>query len=217
LLALLVFAGFARTFYLNALFARLDLTTLRITHGVLFSTWIVLLVAQTSLVAARRTDLHRRFGALGAVLAVAIIAVGMAITINAGRHGFQNPGLPPPLIFMVVPFFDIVLFALLVGAALALRDRTDWHKRLMVMATLAVTPPAFARLPVEAIRSTVPLSAFILTALAIVAVAVWDAVARRRLHPAYLCGGLLVILSFPLRVVLAGTAAWQAFARWLVA
>lgn len=217
ILAVLVFAGFARTFYLNGLFARMDLTTLRVVHGVLFSAWIVLLVTQTGLVAAHRVDVHRRLGGAGAVLAVAMIAVGLAITISAGRHGFQTPGLPPPLVFMIVPLFDIVLFAMLVGAALAFRNRPDWHKRLMLLATLAITPPAFARLPIEAVRTTLPLSAFVLTALAIVAVAAWDAVARRHLHPVYLWGGLIVILSFPLRLALAGNAGWQAFARWLVA
>lgn len=55
---LIVFIGFSRTFYLNSFFAHRDLSSLRIAHGIVFSGWLVLLVAQVSLVALRRTDLH---------------------------------------------------------------------------------------------------------------------------------------------------------------
>ena len=54
------------------------------------------------------------------------------------------------------------------------------------------------------------------TTLTLVAVATWDAAARRRLHPVYLWGGALFIVSIPLRVVVAQTSAWQSFALWLV-
>ena len=216
ILALLAFAGFARTFYLNAFFARLDLGTLRVLHGVLFSAWLLLLVVQTGLVATRRTAVHRRFGAFGAVVAAAMVFTGVVVALHAGRNGFRTPGLPPSHIFMLVPLVDIALFACLTGAALALRDRPDWHKRLMLLATLAITPPIFARLPLDALRAMQPMAAFGLATFAIVAVAAIDTMARRRLHPVYLWGGLLVVLSFPLRVLAAGTAAWQAVARWLV-
>ena len=48
----------------------------------------------------------------------------------------------------------------------------------------------------------------------VVAIA-YDLVSRRRLHPAYLCGGLLIIASQPLRLMISGTPAWLAFADWL--
>jgi hypothetical protein len=216
LFAAIVFAGFSRSFYLNGWFARLDLTTLRIVHGAVATAWIVLLLAQTTLVAARRTDLHRRLGALGALVALAMVVVGLALALESGRHGFSNPGLPPPRIFLIVPLTDMVLFTGCVATALALRDRPDWHKRLMVLATLVILAPAFARLPVDAVRDHLPASAFALSALSLVAVATWDAVARRRLHPVYLWGGGLFILSIPLRVVVAKTSAWQSFALRLV-
>ena len=137
ILAAIVFAGFARTFYLNAYFAKRDLSALRILHGTVFSLWLVLLIAQTSLVAAKRTDLHRRLGVLGAILAGLMIVVGMAMALNAARYGFQTPGLPPPLVFLAVPFFDIVVFSILVAAALYYRQKPDVHKRLMVLTTIS--------------------------------------------------------------------------------
>ena len=44
----------------------------------------------------------------------------------------------------------------------------------------------------------------------------WDTLRSRRLHPAFVSGGLLVLLSWPLRLALAQTEAWQRFAHWLI-
>jgi len=59
-----------------------------------------------------------------------------------------------------------------------------------------------------------PLAFFGLTDLFIVALAIWDFRTRGRLHPVTLWGGLLIIVSQPLRLVVSGTAGWLAFARW---
>src|SRR4051794_39857328 len=64
----IVFAGFYRTFYLSPWLQGPALSPLRILHGAAFSAWILLFVAQTTLVAAGRTDIHRRLGVAGAVL-----------------------------------------------------------------------------------------------------------------------------------------------------
>jgi hypothetical protein len=213
--ALIVFAGFARTFYLNSFFARRNLTALMILHGVIFSCWIILLLMQTTLVAAKRTDIHRRLGFAGVILAVLMIVVGLTLALHAARYGFQTSGLPPPLVFLVVPFFDIVMFAILVGAAFYQRARPDVHKRLMLTATIAILPPAFARIPLHLITAHLPMSAFVLGDLVLLACVACDAAVSHRLHRAYLWGGAALILSFPLRMLLAGTTAWMSFARWI--
>jgi hypothetical protein len=40
---------------------------------------------------------------------------------------------------------------------------------------------------------------------------------RGRVDRVYVWGGAILALSMPLRLALSGSAAWQAFARWLVA
>ena len=74
--ALTVFAGFAPTYYLKGLYGTPVLSPFLHFHGMLFTSWILLFVAQTTLVAAKRTDLHRRLGIVGALLAVAMLVVG---------------------------------------------------------------------------------------------------------------------------------------------
>jgi hypothetical protein len=60
-----------------------------------------------------------------------------------------------------------------------------------------------------------PLAFFGLTDLYLVPLVIWDLMTRRRLHPATLWGGLALVLSQPLRLVLSGTDGWLAFARGL--
>jgi hypothetical protein len=60
-----VFLGFARTYYLAGMFhAPLPSAIIHV-HGAIFSSWILFLLAQTTLVASGRTDIHRRIGIAG--------------------------------------------------------------------------------------------------------------------------------------------------------
>jgi len=213
--AAIVFVGFSRTFFLNWLFAKRDLSLLYVLHGILFSSWIALFIIQTWLVASGRTRVHRRLGVFGAFLAALMVTMGLTIAIHAARHGFLTPGLPPRLIFFVVPFFDILVFTILVGAALYYRTNPATHKRLMLVATISILPAAIARIPLAFITAALPLSAFALADIILLGCILYDVTASRRLHGAYLWGGLLFVLSFPLRMLLAGTAAWMTFAHWI--
>jgi hypothetical protein len=216
--AAIVFGGFARTFFLNAFLAHGYLGTLRIVHGTVFSLWLVLLLAQTTLVARNRTDIHRRLGIFGFVLAVLMIVLGLAMAFNAAKYGFHGPGLPPPLIFVAVPFFDIVVFATLIAAAFYYRRKPEIHKRLIIVATISILPPALARfcLLSPTLMKTLPFSVFLVADLMIVACVLYDYSKTKRLQRAWLWGGLLFFVSFPLRMLIASTTAWQSFARWVI-
>ena len=106
-------------------------------------------------------------------------------------------------------------FTLLFGAAIALRKRSPWHKRLMLVATIAILTPAFARWPV--IGSGGPLAFFAAVDILIIAAMLFDARRIRRVHPAFSTGLAVVVVSQVGRLALAGTALWMGFARWLIA
>ncbi len=214
--AAIVFAGFARTFYLNAYFAKMDLSAIRIVHGIVFSCWLILFVVQTSLVSAKRTDVHRRLGVFGAGLAALMVILGTAMGIHAAKYGTTNPGLPPPTTFLVVPMFDMIVFATLFAAAYYNRRKPDTHKRLMLVATVSILPAAIARILFLFGVQNVLVPAFVLADVILLACVLYDVAISRRLHHAWLWSGLLVILSLPLRLAIAPTAAWQSFAHWLI-
>jgi len=213
LLSAVVFAGFAPTYYLRSAYRAEPLARVFQVHGAVFTAWILLLVAQTSLVAARRVDLHRKLGVAGAVLAVVMLLAGFEAAMTAARRGFSVPGLPPPLVFLAVPLFDLIVFPTLVGAALLLRRSPAAHKRLMILATVAILPAAVARLP--HLLPYGPLMFFGLSDLFVVACLVYDRVSRGAMHPATIWGGLFLVVSQVARLAVSGTAAWMAFARWL--
>ncbi len=100
-----VFIGFARSYYLAGLF-RAPLPNLLVhIHGAVFTSWIVLLTTQTSLVASGRVDLHRRLGLLGFAIACLMVILGvMVATDSMARHLFRailesrkRPSMPSPL------------------------------------------------------------------------------------------------------------------------
>ncbi len=212
-IALVVFVGFAPTYYLRPIYYAEPLPSLFRLHGLVFSAWIVLFVVQTALVSARRTDIHRRLGLLGAALALVMLVMGYLVAVAAARRGFSTPGLPPPLVFLAVPIFDLVAFATLVGSALYLRRTPAAHKRLMLLATIAVLTAAIARLPY--VLPLGPLAFFGFTDLLVFAAMAYDRWTRGRVHPALLWGGLFLIASQPLRMAIGGTGTWLAFATWL--
>lgn len=209
-----VFAGFARTYFLKSYFGSPPLMPLLHLHGIVFTSWIVLLLTQTTLVAANRADVHRRLGIAGGVIAVMLVAVGTTTAIVRAKQGAAPPGGPPPLVFLAIPLFDMLIFSSLVTAGFYFRRRPDVHKRLMVLATISILAAAIARLPFGILKAGPP-AFFGLTDLFIVACVLYDLIARGRPHRATVWGGLIILLSQPLRLMIAGTSAWMAFATWL--
>ena len=212
---LIVLTGFARTYYLKGFFGTPALPgPLVHLHGIVMTSWVVLFVAQVSLVAARRTKLHQRLGVLGAILAALVLLVGVLTAISAAARG-SSPG-PPELQSLVIPLGDMLVFAILVGTALYFRRRMEIHKRLMLLAAVNLLTPAIARIPLQFIETGGPLVFFGLTDMCVLACVAFDTIKNRRLHPVFVWGMLLIVASQPLRLMLAGTDAWMQFATGLV-
>ena len=218
-LALTVLAGFAATYYLpivtgapKATLSGRPFTWLVHVHAVLFTSWVVLFIVQTALVARRRVAVHRRLGVAGAVLAGAMVVVGTTLAVEAAAHGAAPPGIDP-LAFLAIPLFDMILFTVFVAAALALRRDLETHKRLMLMAYISIMVAAVARLP--GVIALGPPGFFGLTFVFVVIAGIYDLLTRRRLHQAYLWGGGIFLVSQPLRLWISGTAAWREFAEML--
>ncbi|HKS08716.1 MAG TPA: hypothetical protein VJS13_04165 [Pyrinomonadaceae bacterium] len=219
---LIVLAGFGRTYYLKGFFATPALPNLIVhVHAVIMTAWVVLFIVQVTLVAKRKTKLHQRLGVLGAGLAALVFVVGILTGLYAAARFINNPSLlspadPPPLPFLIIPLGDMVIFAILIGTALYYRKRLDIHKRLMLLAAINLLTPAIARIPLSFITIGGPLAFFGLTDLVLIVFVTFDTIRHRRLHPAFLWGGLFLILMQPLRIILAPTNAWISFAAALV-
>ena len=210
-----VVAGFSRTYFLRPYFNPQPLMPLLHLHGIIFSAWLLLLLTQTTLVAANRTRVHRKLGITGAVLAILMVLVGTVTAIIRAKSFEVPPGFSSPLIFLTIPLGDMFVFAILVATAFYFRRQPDVHKRLMLLSTIAILPAAVARLPFDFILAGGPLVFFGLSDLFIVPLVIYDCVTRGRPHRATMLGGALLVISHPLRLVIGNTAAWLAFANWI--
>lgn len=210
----IVFGGFARTYFLRPYFNTQPLMPLLHLHGIVFTSWLVLYLTQTILVAAKRTDIHRRLGIAGAVIAVLMILIGTITAIIRAQQGSTPPGGPPPLVFLAIPLADMLVFASLVSAGFYFRRQPDVHKRLMLLATISILGAAIARLPFAFFQAGPP-AFFGVTDLFIAACFIYDLISRGRVHRATALGGLLIVASQPLRLLIASTDAWTSFATWL--
>ena len=140
--ALMLFLGFLPSYFHRS--AELPaLTLLYQLHGAVFTAWVALLVAQTALVAGRRTDIHRTLGVAGAVLAALVFVVGVAVSVETLRRNGGPPGDPRK--FFAIPIGDIIVFGVLVTAAVVQRRQPETHKRLMLLATISLLTAAIAR------------------------------------------------------------------------
>src|SRR6516225_6022125 len=141
--AIILFVGFLPSYFHRS--AELpQLTPLYQLHGALFTAWIVLLVAQTALVAGRRTDIHRTLGIAGAILAAVVFIVGVAVSVETLRRNGGPPGGDPRK-FFAIPLGDIIVFGVLVSVAVLQRQQSDTHKRLMLLATVSLLTAAVGR------------------------------------------------------------------------
>lgn len=211
-------AGFARTYFLRPLLPPLtpalqDLTPLIHLHGFLFTGWVILFFVQARLVAAQRIQLHRQLGTAGAVVATLLVMVGTLTALQGVVRGVAPNGMVPGR-FLIVPLFAIGLFAIFVVAGILARRDAQSHKRLMLLATIALLPPAIARWVL--LLGLGPPVVFAVATLLLVPLVVWDLKSRRRLHPVTLWGGLLLVASGPLRLLIAQTDGWLTISNWMV-
>lgn len=203
------FAGFAPTYFLRGLSHRPPLRPMLHVHGAAFTAWLVLLVVQATLVRAHRLDWHRRLGVLGAALATAMVPLGVMAALESARLG-AAAGNAKAFRFLVFPLGQVAMFGVLFVAAIWQRRRPEIHRRLIILATTALMPPAIARLIG---RSGVP--ALSLSMLFVVAAMVHDWRSRGRVHPIYIWAVAAFLASGPLRLALAQSPAWSALARLL--
>jgi hypothetical protein len=211
-IAIVVLVGFARTYYLRPQYFGEGLPFYLHVHGAVFTAWIALLVVQTTLVAARRTPLHRIVGWVGAGLAALVVIVGVTTAIVFGRGNIEAGLGDEVRAFMTTPFFSMTCFLILVAAAIVYRARPQTHKRLTLLATINLLDAPIARWP----GAPGPAAVYVLVDLFILAGILYDLATRRRVDPVYVWGGAIVVVGQLLREVVGQTAAWQAFARAII-
>lgn len=218
---LLVFLGFAPSWFLRGIMDSggrplSPLTPLILAHGVAFTAWNLLFIAQAGLISARRPQWHRTLGAATVALAVVMVVLGVQVSIGQAARASGPPDLDP-LSWAAVPLLDMVTFSTLVAWGYARRRDPQAHKRLMLSATLLMLQPSIGRLPTLAETPLGPeTNVFVAWACSLALIA-WDLVSRGRVHWASAVGIGLLALDQIARIALWQTDGWRGLAGWLVA
>lgn len=216
-----VLLGFARTFFLRPWFEAYSAVhapreTIFYVKGVFFAAWFVLFFAQASLIATGNRALHKVLGLTAFGLVPVMVVLGTVGSLIAARRPTGFFDIPaPPLEFLIVPLASLWLFGVFAGTALAWRRFPEFHKRLMLLASIVMIEAAIARWPFGFVAIT-PSAPFWVSTLFLLPLVWRDLTTRGRLHPVTLWGGLVFIAIGVVRDPISHTQAWHSFAQWSV-
>lgn len=188
-------------------------------HGLLFSAWVLFLFFQSALVASGRTLRHKDWGLAGVALA-GMMAFSVPIAVLNSIHLAELQGFGDGARrFAVVPLVGLLLWVSLLTLAFANVRKPEIHKRLVIVATVAMLQAAIARVFIllagqhagtgapPPVFVTIP--AGLIADLFIVAGMIYDWRTRGRPHRAYIIGGAAVLAVQFLVVPLSATAFWM--------
>jgi len=215
LILVTVFLGFARSYYLAGVFrAPLPNAIVHI-HGAVFSSWILLLFAQTSLVAAGRVDLHRRLGLLGFGLAFLVLVLGLLAATDSLARNFAagEPGVGARA-FYAIPLAAMLAFSTLTYFAFRERFHSAAHKRLILIATIALLDAAFIRWPIPATWWGLRAAQMCSYALLLLLIG-YDLWSRRKVQRVTLWACLFVIVLQQVSSAIGRTVPWLSFATYV--
>ncbi len=112
-----VAVGFAPSFYLGGIISAPHpfepLTPLVLLHGLLFTAFLMLFTAQVWLVAAGRSDVHRKLGRVAFILVPVMIVVGVVTGLGGVSRPLTAPPGISPLSWLAVPLLDVPVFGTL--------------------------------------------------------------------------------------------------------
>lgn len=205
---LIAIAGFSTTFFLPLARGTFKAPWYVYAHGGFMFGWLLLLVAQVALVRERQVAVHRRLGWAGAALTCAIIVSGVAAGVFSTRRDLAM-GETWPYGAFVNTVIEMIVFGALVGAAIAMRRRPQYHQRFLLLATISALGPAWFRFRhfMPFVPSPIVTFSLIADSLLLVLIA-RDWSLQRKVHPVYVWGGGAMFAVHLIELAAAESALW---------
>jgi hypothetical protein len=185
-------------------------------HAAVFTGWLVFLILQSALVRTHNVPLHRLTGWFGVALGAAIPVVGVTTAVTMTRFRLPTLHSPDDLVFILVPFWDVVAFSTSFALAIYWRKKPEFHRRLILLASCALTAAAFGRFPAQILP---PVVFYAGVDLLILLGVIRDLIVNRRIHPVYLYGlpGFTLGQAFVMYTVTNTSAWWMKIAHAIAA
>jgi uncharacterized membrane protein YozB (DUF420 family) len=208
--------GFSTTYFMPMWRRTLDVPPVVHLHGALNLSWVILVISQVLLVRERQTPLHRRIGLIGLPLAIAMLITGCVVALWSAKRDFPLRG-PVAASSIIGVVTSLTIFAGLVALAIIWRRWPDWHKRLMLLATIVVLWPAWFR--IRHLMPWVPrpdlwFAVFAADSLIMVA-ALRDLIKYGRVHPVWLYFGTAWFIENCFEIYAFDSPPWRAVGMWI--
>ena len=147
LIVAVIVYGFSFTIGKNLIHPAIPRPWILYVHATVFSSWLAFFVLQSTLVRSRKVRWHRRLGSFGVALGTLIPIVGVSTAVVMGRFDAVSLHITDAESFLAIPLFDMVCFTSTFPLAVYWRKKPELHRRLMLVATCALTAAAFGRFP----------------------------------------------------------------------
>jgi hypothetical protein len=184
LVAMVVVYGFSRTVGPRLIHPPSPPPVVLYFHAVLFTGWLAFFIVQSALIRTRNVKVHRQLGWFGLALGIAIPIMGITTAIVMTRWRVRE-GQTDFASFLIVPLFDMLAFTVAFGLAFYWRKKPEFHRRLILIASCALTAAGFGRFP----ASLVPENWFYVGVDVLILLGVVrDLIVTKRVHPVYLYG-----------------------------
>lgn len=185
-------------------------------HAIVFTGWLLLLIAQIVLIARGRVALHMKVGKFGFAWGIVVMLVGWITAFSRFADRIHAGNFAEAQSRLFAPFTDMFFFAPFLAAAWIYRRKSEIHKRLIVVASTILLIAAVHRITFLG-GSPPPAPQLLMTWLSPIALGmIYDYYKRRLVHPVYLLGiGVVLLMKFG-RAPLRHTKLWENFTSWLV-
>lgn len=147
LIPLVVVYGFSHTINQRLIHATPPAPWILWAHGFVMTAWLVFFILQSSLVRTHNVKIHRRTGWFGAGLAASITVIGIATAVVMDRFLVFRLHVPNQQWFFSIQVWDMIAFTTCFWLAVYWRRKPEFHRRLVLIATCALTSAAFGRMP----------------------------------------------------------------------
>jgi len=217
-LALVVtLVGFFKTFILPSGRGTFSAPAVIYIHGGLLFLWTAFLVMQSMLIQMRKLYLHRMLGFVSLGLMPCVVISTMAAGVYVLKRDLALGGGQVAISSLIGAFTTPMMFAVLVIAAIVYRRRPEFHKRLMLLAMIAIIWPAFFRFRhyFPSVAHPEVIFGLILPDCMILVAMLWEKLTIGRVHVVYLTVGLALIAENVAEAYLFDSSGWRVLANWL--
>lgn len=174
--------GFSYTIDQNLIHPKIPRPRLLYLHATLFTGWLVFFILQSVLVRTHNVWMHRTIGWFGAGMGALIPLVGVATAVTMARFDATQLKMTNADADLIIPLWDILVFTPAFVLAIYWRKKAEFHRRLILIATCALTAAGWGRFPEWLLPPTIfyaGVDSLILLG------ALRDCIVNRKVHPVY--------------------------------